>query len=574
MNKTFKKLSAFLAAAVLFVSAAGFAQSKATNFTTVTLKEINYSKPTNMDKEQFLNIPFGTDIKTLDLSKATDTYSHAILELAFEGLTKTDTKDNKSDVIVPGVAYKYEVSKDGLVYRFYLRNNAYWTDGKRVTAQDFVYSWTRLLDPNTASDYAYLLYPIKNAEAFNQGKAKASDLGIKALNDTTLEVTLKAPTPYFISLTSFSNLFPLRKDVVEAAGNSYGQDPSKLVYNGPFTVEQWVKGSKIVLKKNPKYWDAENYYLDTVTFLVIKEEATRMQMFTRKQVDTSTARGEYLKRFQKEAQKGTYKLITGYDRAENYVFFNNKDKNKLFTNRNVRLAFSLAIDREKLCKYVFQRYYPAYGWTPYNILIGDKQYRSLVPEPLKAEKAKYPTDAALKGLLQKGLKELGLNPNATYTVTFLSSGTDSFSRTIAEFYQNEWQKKLGVKVKIDAVSDFGTFLDKVDKGDFQIGAMAWGADYNDPMTFFDMWITGGGNNSAKYSNKKYDELIKKISMEPDNNKRLQYFKEAEKLLVADDAAIAPTQYRDRYNFTHSYVKNWRLPLFANYELKGVYTSGR
>ncbi|MDO6356061.1 ABC transporter substrate-binding protein [Caloramator sp. CAR-1] len=246
----------------------------------------------------------------------------------------------------------------------------------------------------------------------------------------------------------------------------------------------------------------------------------------------------------------------------------------IFTNRNVRLAFSLAIDREKLCKYVFQRFYPAYGWTPYNILIGNKPYRNLVSEPLKLEKAKYPNDAALKALLQRGLKELGINPNSKITVTFLSSGTDSFSRTIAEFYQNECQKKLGVIVNIDAVSDFGTFLGKIDKGEFQIGSMAWNADYNDPMTFFDMWLSNSGNNSAKYSSKKYDELIKKISLEPDNNKRLAMFKEAEKLLVVDDSAIAPTQYSDRYKFTHSFVKNWRLPLFASYALKGVYISGR
>jgi len=573
MRKTLKKLGAILAAIFVFISSAGFAQAKATNFKSVTLPELKFSAPAKMDKEQTLNIPFNSDIKTLDISKATDTYSHTVLDLAFEGLTRIDTKDSQTDMLVAGVATKYEVSNDGKVYRFYLRDS-YWSDGKKVTAKDFVYSWTRLLSPETASDYAYLLYPIKNAKAYNNGKAKASDLGIKAINEKILEVTLEAPTPYFIQLTAFPNLFPLREDVVKSSGSSYGQDPSKLVYNGPFKVEQWVKGSKIVLKKNPKFWDAKNYYLDTVVLQVIQEENTRMQMFSRKQVDTTSARGEYLKKFQNEAKKGAYKVISGYDKGENYIFFNYKDKNRLFTNRNVRLAFSLAIDREKLCKYVFQRFYPAYGWTPYNILIGNKPYRNLVSEPLKVEKAKYPNDAALKALFQRGLKELGINPNSKITVTFLSSGTDSFSRTIAEFYQNEWQKKLGVIVKIDAVSDFGTFLGKIDKGEFQIGSMAWNADYNDPMTFFDMWLSNSGNNSAKYSSKKYDELIKKISLEPDNNKRLAMFKEAEKLLVVDDAAIAPTQYRDRYNFTHSYVKNWRLPLFASYALKGVYISGR
>lgn len=507
-----------------------------------------------IDGEQFLNIPFPADVRTLDSSKATDSYSGEILGETMEGLTRIIVENGLDKVINTG-AKDIKISDDGKVYTFTL-NDLKWTDDKPVTAEEYVYSWTRLLDPATASDYAYLVYCIKGAEEFNSGKGSAADLGIKAKDAKTLEVTLNYPVPYFTQLTAFKNLVPLRKDKVEAAGEKYGQDPAQLVYNGPFVIKSWSKGTEIVLEKNEKYYNAKAVKLKTVNFKIIKEEQTQMQAFQAKQIDITGAKGEYRAKFAKEAEANGYTINKGNDPVAAYVFFNTNDKDKLFTNAKVRLAFSIALDREDYIKNVFKRNYPAYGWAPHGLLNGKDEFRQKVEEPLKKAIA---DNKDPKALFQAGLKELNLDPNATYTINYLNSSTDTFSKTIAEWYANQWKTKLGVETKIDAVPDFPQFLDRTDRGEFQVASMAWGADYNDPMTFFDMWTTGNGNNPGKWSNKEYDDLVKKVALETDFAKRLEMFKKMEQILVVDDAGIAPTYYRDMYSFIHGYAKNIMQP---------------
>jgi oligopeptide transport system substrate-binding protein len=371
-------------------------------------------------------------------------------------------------------------------------------------------------------------------------------------------------------LTGFSNLYPVRQDSVEAGGEKYGQDIAGVMGNGPFVVSEWVKGNKVVLKKNDKYWDAKSVKLQTVTLTVIKEEAPRMQMFKAKQIDFSGARGEYKDELVTKANNKEVVYQSGFIPSETYEFFNVNDKSKLFTNKKVRLAFSLAIDREAWVKSVAKRGVPAYGWTPFEVICGDKQYRKEVEEPLKALKDKDP-----KALFQEGLTELGLDPNATYEIEYLSSGTDTVSRTMAEFMQNQWQTKLGVKIKLDAVNDFPQFSDRIDRLEYQIAGMGWTGDFNEPMTFFDMFTTGNGNNPGKWSNKEYDELIKKAMAEMDPVKRMEIYKQCEQILVVDDCAIAPTLYRDKNLFTQNYVKGLEFPLFGqDYEFKYAYTEGR
>ncbi|TDT61066.1 peptide ABC transporter substrate-binding protein [Fonticella tunisiensis] len=523
-----------------------------------------------IDKDQYLNLILPADVKTLDSSKATDSYSGQIIGEVMEGMTRI-TNDGQKDKVELAGAEKIDKSEDGLTWTFHLRDYS-WSDGKKVTAEDFKYAWLRLLDPNTASDYAYFIFDIKNAAEYNAGNAKAEDVGIKVIDEKTLQVTLNNPVPYFDQIVAFKNLVPLRKDIVEAAGETYGQDPAKLVYNGPFVVEQWVKGSKVVLKKNEKYWDAKSVKLQTVNFQVVKEEASRMKMFETKQLDAVGARGEYLTKYKEQAQKGQIAYMTGYAPSSTYVFFNVNDKSKVFSSPKVRLAFSLALDREDYVKNVMKRYYAAYGWAPYALLNGDKEYRKEVPEPLKAAMEQYKDP---KALFQEGLKDLGLDPNKQYEFLYLSSGTDTLTRTLDEWYQKQWETKLGVKIKIESTSDFPQFVDRVDRGEYQISAMGWAGDYNDPMTFFDMFTTGNGNNPGKWSNKDYDALVDKVRKEADFNKRLELFKQMEEILVVKDAGIAPVAYRDKHLFLQNYVKGFQAPLFGmDYEIKYAYTSGR
>ena len=522
------------------------------------------------DKDQYLNLPIDEDITTFDSSKATDTYSADIICETQEALTR-DVIDNGVEKIIPGGAEKWETSSDGLTWTFHLRDFK-WSDGQPVKAQDYEYAWKRLLDPKVASEYSYFLYVLKNGQQANAGKVPLDQVGVKATDDKTLVVTLQNPTPYFEKITSFKSLVPMRKDIVDKYGDKYGTDISQLVYCGPFMMDSWTRGQKLVMKKNPTYWDASKVKLSKVTYDVVKEEAPRMQMLQAGQLDAGGARGEYMAKFEALAKQGLFTMVKKDVPTESYMFFNCQDK--IFKNAKVRLAFSLAFNREDFLKVVYPgRMKPAYGWCAYAIYINNQEYRKVTPEPLKAAQTANPDP---KALLIAGLKEAGANPDPSkLSVHYVSSGTDTFSRTFDEFFQQQWETKLGVKIKIDAVDDFAQYQTKVNNMDFQIGGMGWGADYNDPMTFFDMYITGSENNNGKWSNPQYDSLIEQTRTTTDEAKRLQLFQQAENILVNTDCAIMPTFYRDACTFVHSYVKGLQQPAFGpDWECIYAYTEGR
>ena len=533
-------------------------------------KDNNQPAASTEDKDQHLNLPIDEDITSFDSSKATDTYSGDVICETQECLTRELITDGVEKV-EPAAAEKWDISSDGKVFTFHLRDMK-WSDGQPVKAADYVYAWKRLVDPKVASEYAYFLYVVKNGQKVNAGKMPLDQLGVKAVDDKTLEVTLENPTPYFEKITAFKSLAPMRQDIVEKYGDKYGTDISQLVYCGPFTIDTWTRGQKIVLKKNPNFWDASKVKLNQVTFNIVKEESPRMQMLQAGQLDAGGARGEYVTKFNDLAKQGLFTVVKKNMPSESYVFFNCQDK--IFKNAKVRLAFSLAFDRENFLKVVYQnRMIPAYGWCAYGVTIDGKEYRQATPEPLKDAQTANPDP---KALLIAGLKEVGANPDPTkLSIHYISSGTDTFSRTFDEFFQQQWESKLGVKVKIDAVDDFAQYQAKVNQMDFQIGGMGWGGDYNDPMTFFDMYITGSENNNGKWSNAQYDSLIDQTRQTTDEAKRLELFQQAEKILVADDAAIMPTFYRDTNTFVHSYVKNLQQPAFGpDWECIYAYTEGR
>ncbi|SQB89956.1 peptide ABC transporter substrate-binding protein [Clostridium tetanomorphum] len=244
-----------------------------------------------------------SDAKTLDPSKATDQMSHNAINASFEGLTRSN-KDKPEKAI----AESWECSKDELKWTFKLRD-AKWSDGKPVTAKDFEYSWKRILNPKTKAQYASFMFVLKNGEKYYKGQAKAEEVGVKAKDDKTLEVELENPIPYFLQLTSFPLLYPLRQDIVEASGDKFGSDPSKMVFNGPFVLDKWERASKIVASKNPEYWDKDTVKLDKVTFQVAEEMTTRYQMFTNKQLDVTAIVGEYVQKMKDEAKSGNTTLL-------------------------------------------------------------------------------------------------------------------------------------------------------------------------------------------------------------------------------------------------------------------------
>ena len=521
-----------------------------------------------MDKAQFLNGYLKAEPKSLDPSIATDLYASESLVNCMEGLTRIEQDDSGKDVIKPAAAKDWKTNADKTVWTFNLRD-LQWNDGKPVTAQDFEFAIKRALNPKTASTYAFILFPIKNALAYNSGKAKAEEVGIKAVDAKTVEFTLEKACPYFLDLTYFKVMYPQREDIVKANGDKFGTEANTMVFNGPFILKNWAHQSKMEFEKNPTYWDKDSVKLEKLTLNILKDETARMNSLSSGVIDYSlVGKAEWIEKL-KSTNK--FDITTFNEPAESYMHFNQKDK--YFKNAKIRQAFSLAVDREDTVKVLYKGLaQPAYGWCPPALQIGGKDYREKVAlEPLKAFKAANP-DA--KKLLVEGLKEIGADPDpAKATFSLLEAGTDAQAREFAEYTQQMYKKNLGIDLKVEYV-DWAVAQKRADQFDYQITGVAWSGDYNDPNTFFDMFMTGANIVATGWSNPKYDKLIKDAADTVDPEKRTEFFKQAEKILLVDDAVVAPTVYRVKNNFRAKYLKKVMSPLFGANDFKYAYTEGR
>lgn len=551
-----------LSLSLLFLFACGGNNEEKTASKEITKME------QKMDENQELNTFLSAEPKTIDSSRGTDSYSGSILGLTNEGLIGTEATKDGMDKLVPAGAESWKVSEDKKVWTFNLRKDAVWADGKPVKAEDYYYGITRTLNPEVGSTYAFLLYPIKGAKAYNLGKGKLEDVGIKVLDDYTLEITLDNPTAYFGQLCYFRTMYPLRKDIVEKYGEAYGSEASQIMANGPYLLKEWVHNSKVTFEKNPKYWNSKEFKLDRINMLIVRDENSRMNLIMNGQVDMGAAsKPEWVEQFMKS---GDFINIKRYALGTNYNLFNTK--NEYFKNAKIRKAFILATDREELNKVMFNgTFEPAYGFVSKGILLGDKEYRTLVPGSIKklAEENKDP-----KALLIEGLKELGKNPDPSQmTVTYLSSGTDSWVRKYSEFMQQMYKTKLGVNIKAEFV-EWPVYQKRNQELDYDMGGQAWTADYNDPNTFLDMWVSSANIVPNGWKNEKYDKLIEKAALTADNKEREELFKQAEEILLYEDAVISPTLYRTINNYCRKYVKNYNPATLGPYNYKGVYIEGR
>lgn len=507
--------------------------------------------------EQVLNLNLGEEPPTLDPQKATDEVSITVLNAVLEGLVRYN-KDGKIEK-GSGLAKDWKISDDGLTYTFYLKD-AKWSDGNPITAYDFEYAWKRALDPKTGSQYAYQLYYIKGAEEYNSGKGSADQVGVKALDDKTLQVTLKAPAPQFLGLTSFVTYLPLEKSVYEKYGDKVGSDPSTMVFSGPFIIKEWNHEQNIVLEKNPNYWDKDNVKLDKINFSMIKDNNSLVQNYDTGALDSIFIPGDYIDKYKDSPEFHTYALATVW-----YLQFNNKDK--IFKNANIRKAFTLAVNRELFVKEVMKNgSIPAEAVVPPGIPGYNGDFRSEAgPGYFKDNDV-----AQAKEYLQKGLQELGLSKLPT--IKFLTGDSDT-AKKYSVALQQMWNQALGVQVEIQNVA-FKVRLDMMDRGDYQIVLAGWGADYNDPMTFLDMWETNNGNNTAFYSNPEYDKLIEQAKVNGDPKSRVEEMIQAEKILM-EDMPIGPLWFQARAYVVKPYVKNLYFPAFGpDWEMKWTYIEGK
>lgn len=478
----------------------------------------------------------GTEPETADPGLASGSPEGNVIMQIFEGLTRL--KDEKPE---PGIAESWEVSDDGLHYTFHIRKDAKWSDGKPLTAKDFEYSWKRVLDPKLGSEYAYQLWYLKNGQAYNEGKITNPDeIGVKATDDYTLEVTLEYPTPYFLSLTSFYTLMPVRKDVVEANPEAWFRDPATLISNGPFKVESWTPQDSIVMVPNEYYWGKDEVKLKKLTFFPIDDETTTLSMWENGELDyNDNPPQDELDRLFSENKITSRPEISTY-----YYMFN--VKKPPFDNPKVREAMALAIDREKIVKEVTRGgQTPALAFVPNGIpdLGKGGEFRQNGGDYLKydVEKAK------------QLLAEAGYPDGKGFPEVELLYNTSQGHQRIAEAVQEMWKQNLGINVKL-VNQEWQVYMDTRDSGNWQICRAGWIGDYLDAMTFLDMWITDGGNNDTSWSNPEYDKLIDSAKKEVDLTKRSELLHQAEKMLM-EEVPIIPIYYYVDLDLIQPWVKD-------------------
>ncbi|HZG15814.1 MAG TPA: peptide ABC transporter substrate-binding protein [Candidatus Bathyarchaeia archaeon] len=464
---------------------------------------------------------------SLDPALITDTTGGTVARALFDGLTRTglDEKPHES------VAEKIDVSPDGLKYTFHLRDSK-WSNGDPVTAHDFEFAWKRALDPKTASDYSYQLFYIKNAEKANNGEVGFDQVGVKALDDKTLEVTLENPTPFFLELTGFYTYYPVNKKLVESNPN-WANEAATFVGNGPFTMETWEHKAKIVMKKNENYWDKDAVKLDGIEISMVEDENTELAMFENDELDLvgEPMGGVPLDAVKALQEAGTLQIKPT---AGTYYYVFNTDKAP-FNNIKIRKAFTYALDRKTITENVSQAgELPAMGFIPPTMAVHEGDYFK-----------DNDVDQAKK-LLDEGMKELGITKLPEITLMY---NTSEGHKKIAEAVQDMWKRNLGVEVKI-VNQEWKVFLETRDQGNFQIARAGWSGDFNDPINFLELFKEkNGGNNNTFWENKQFADLLTQSGKEQDPAKRKQLLAQAEKIFM-DEMPVAPVYY-----YTDMWVQN-------------------
>lgn len=496
----------------------------------VILAACNFGVSKNEASLKEINLVIPSEPPSLHPQFATDNASNAILQNVFEGLTTI--KDGK---VVYAAAKDIQVSEDLLTYTFTLRD-AQWSNGDPVTAEDFAYAWKFALNPGNGSKYASIFYPIKGAENYSLGKGREEDLGIKVINEKTLEVTLEHPTPYFLELTAFKTYYPIHKASAEKNDKWYTDAGETYITNGPFTLADWHHSSSITLEKNRKYWDAEHVALNKVNISIVENEATATMMFDAGEVDFLGAPFQTisLDKINEYKDKGILNS-TNYAAIYAYIF---NTTGEFTSNVNIRKALTLAIDRQGLIDNILKgEQTPALGMVPSTV-------------PGFEEDRGYFTDNNIeeaKAALKVGMEELGINDPSEIQIA-ISINTSEGHGVIAQYIQEGWHKNLGIDVIIDN-SEVQVYLDKLMNLDYDIGRVGWVADYNDAYTFLEQYDSAdNGNNVTGWENTEYTALLEQSIAETEEKKRIDLLQQAEAIAMTE-FPIAPI-----YNYTNLYVK--------------------
>jgi oligopeptide transport system substrate-binding protein len=501
--------------------------------------------------EQVLRYNVGAEPQFFDPRKATGIPEFTMLLNLFDGLMRY----NLQGQLVPSIAEKYEVSDDGLTWTFHLRD-AKWSNGEPVTAYDFEYSWKSALSPEINSEYAYQLYYLKNGEAYNTGKiTDPAQVGVKALDDKTLVATLEAPTPYFSSLLTFTTYLPVNKKL-DTSNPDWAKSADNYISNGPFMLSKWDHNHLIEVVKNPNYWDAKNVKLEKITFYMVEESSTELMMFENGELDFGT--NPPLPEIDRLKQEGVL-TISPYLGTYYYMFNVTKPP---FDNVLVRKALAAAIDRESIVTNVTKAgQLPATAYVPPGIpdAAPGSDFREVGGtffEPYEPEKAK------------QYLAEAGYPDGKGFPTFELLYNTSEAHKIIAEAIQQMWKETLGINCTL-VNQEWKVYLDNRTSLNYQVARAGWIGDYTDPMTFIDMWVTGGGNNDTGWSNAQYDALVAKAKSTGDQTVRMQAMHDAEKILM-DEMPIAPIYFYTRPELIKPYIKDFYTSALGYTDFKQAY----
>ena len=480
------------------------------------------------------------EIRTLVQWDASDTQSFTILNNAFEGLYRLDANHEPQ----PALAEDCTVSDDGLVYTFTLREGLQWSNGTPLTANDFVFAWLKQMSSDATNGYNFIMTDyIVNGLEYGEGTATADQVGVKALDDRTLEVTIKNPTPYFLYLTTLSMYFPLNEAYVTEQGDNYGITADNMIYCGPYTITSYDPAVGTSMVKNETYWDAANVSIPKVEVKIIKDQSSALNTYLAGSLDKVNLSSADVPTYQSDPE---FHTVTEF--RSTYLQFNLDDP--AMSNLNIRKALGYAIDRSILADTILgDGSTAAEGLVSFGVSgDGTKTFRELNGNlsPFDADKAKEYWD--------KGVAELGYTPELSMLIA-----DDSATKQIATFVQSQFRDNLGIEVAIDSKTSKAR-NELMDNNNYQFAITAWGADYDDAMTFLDLWIAQSDTGKStpyrgNYANPDYTSLITSAKADANAETRLQSLLDAEKMLVDTDAVISPLYFKGFAYLQRSDVQN-------------------
>ncbi len=508
-----KQLAFYFAAAVLFFIAALYA---------ISLLSGDEASSGGIDvANNTITVTVRQEPPQLDAGRASDSSSFGVLSHVMEGLTAY----SPTNQLIPGVAERWDIRADGAT--FYLREDAKWSDGKPVTAHDFVFAWRRVVDPATASQYSFIMYSIKNAEAINTGQLPVETLGVRATSDFILDVEFEQPTPFFDKLTAFITFFPIRQDFFESTNGRYGADADMLLANGPYVLTDWVHGSSMVWDNNPYYWSEEKGLLDQINVAYITSDVNaKLNLFK----DGQIADTDLVSPMLPQAMLRKWHIDRVMDGGVFYMEFNHRE-GRISGNLNFRKAIKLAQDPTELVFKVLKEpaYVKAESLFPVWIQGVNEAFRKEHPpivHQLNVAKAREHLELARI--------ELGLDE---FPPIVLLTGDTPVSVLSAEYYQQLFAKNLGLEIRID-IQIFKQRLAKMTSGDFDMVMSGWGPDYFDALTFGDLFSSWNLNNRGRYNNPELDAFIRIGQTELDPQTRINAFGEIQRI-VSEEVVIIP-----------------------------------